>query len=77
MSIFNHLKTGNNNSSKSAERQLEEKLQNCETLDQMFKAINEVYNLETPLNGLQKGLAKQYIQQFVPKIVSFLSIKPR
>jgi hypothetical protein len=74
MSFFN---SSNNNSKKSAERALEEKLQNCQNLNEMFKAINEVYNLDAPLNGMQKALAKQYIQQFVPKIVSFLSIKPR
>jgi hypothetical protein len=73
MSFFN----SNNNSKKSAERALEEKLQNCQNLNEMFKAINEVYNLDASLNGMQKALAKQYIQQFVPKIVSFLSIKPR
>lgn len=73
MSFFN----SSNNSKKSAERALEEKLQNCQNLNEMFRAINEVYNLDAPLNGMQKALAKQYIQQFVPKIVSFLSIKPR
>lgn len=59
------------------DKDLQKKLQECKSLDQMFDVIKANFETEKELSSLSVRMAANYINQYIPTICNVLLIKKR
>lgn len=59
------------------EKELRAELKQCNTLNEMWSALNKFYNLDTNLGAVSKNIVAAQLAQRVEVFANMLSIKKR
>lgn len=61
----------------SREHQIKKELDNCSTLNEMFKVLGKYYDLDTKIKPMVKPIAVKMIADKIKTITQFLMIKEK